>query len=62
MLTVPVGDPAPGAVTVTVPVKVILCPKTDGFADEVRLVAVAALLTTCDTAVLVLPLKFAFPA
>jgi hypothetical protein len=44
--TVPVGLPAPGAVTVTVAVNVTLCPKTDGLAEEVRLVLVLALLTT----------------
>jgi len=44
--TVPVGLPAPGAVTVTVAVKVTDCPNTDGFADELRLVLVLALLTT----------------
>jgi len=43
--TVPVGVPAPGAVTVTVAVNVTLCPKTDGFTDDVRLVLVPALLT-----------------
>jgi hypothetical protein len=45
-LTVPVGLPAPGAVIVTVAVKVTLCPKTDGFEEDVRLVLVLALLTT----------------
>ena len=60
-LIVPVGDPAPGAVTVTVPVNVTDCPNTDGFAEDVRLVLVFALLTTCETAVLVLALKLALP-
>src|SRR5260370_28108315 len=48
-LTVPVGVPAPGATTATVAVKVILCPKTDGFTDEVRLVVALALLTVTVT-------------
>jgi len=60
-LTVPAGVPAPGAVTVTVAVKVTLCPKTDGFAEDVRLVLVLALLTTWLTAVLVLVLKLTSP-
>jgi len=60
-LTAPVGVPAPGAVTVTVAVKVTDCPNTDGFAEDVRLVLVFALLTTCETAVLVLVLKLALP-
>src|SRR2546427_709988 len=47
---VPVGVPAPGATAATVAVKVTLCPKTDGFTDDVRLVDVLAWLTTCDTA------------
>ena len=60
-VTVPVGVPAPGAVTVTVAVKRTLCPTADGFGDEVTLVLVLALLTTCETAVLVLVLKLALP-
>ena len=43
--TVPAGVPAPGAVTVTVAVKVTLCPKTDGFADDVTIVVVVAFAT-----------------
>ena len=60
-LTVPVGVPAPGADTATVAVNVTLCPNVDGFRDEVRAVVVLALLTTWDTAVLVLPLKLVLP-
>jgi len=45
-LTVPVGVPEPGAVTVTVAVNVTLCPKTDGFADEAIVVVVPHLFTT----------------
>jgi hypothetical protein len=44
-LTEPVGDPAPGARTVTVAVNVTDCPNTDGLADDARVVAVLALLT-----------------
>jgi hypothetical protein len=46
MFTVPVGDPAPGAVTVTVAVNVTLWPKTDGLVEEATVVAVFALFTT----------------
>ncbi len=45
-LTVPAGLPAPGATTATVAVNVTLWPKTDGLAEDVRLVLVLALLTT----------------
>src|SRR5207244_4218516 len=60
--TVPVGVPAPGAVAVTVAVNVTLWPNTDGFADDVSAVLVLAWLTTCDTAELVLVVKFVSPA
>ena len=43
--TVPVGDPAPGAVTVTVAVNVTDCPNTDGLTDDANVVVVLALLT-----------------
>src|SRR5438094_6081051 len=56
-LTVPVGVPAPGAVAFTVAVKVTDCPNTDGFADELRLVDVAAWLTVCVNVALVLVVK-----
>jgi hypothetical protein len=59
--TVPVGVPAPGALTVTVAVNVTDCPNTDGFAEDVRLVLVFALLTTWLTAVLVLVRKLPSP-
>jgi hypothetical protein len=60
-LTVPPGLPAPGATTATVAVNVTLWPKTDGLGDEARVVVVFALLTTCETAVLVLVLKLPSP-
>jgi len=45
--TVPVGVPEPGAVAVTVDVKVIDCPKTEGFVDELTAVDVLSLFTVC---------------
>ena len=42
---VPVGVPAPGALAVTIAVKVTLWPNTDGFGAELMLVSVFALLT-----------------
>jgi len=44
-VTVPVGEPAPGEVTVTVAVKVTVCRTADGFTEDVRPVLVFALLT-----------------
>lgn len=44
-VTVPDGVPAPGPTAVTVAVKVTLCPKVDGFSDELTVVVVFALLT-----------------
>ena len=43
-VTVPVGVPAPGAVTETVAVKVTACPTADGFGEEDNDVVVFALL------------------
>ena len=62
-VTVPVGVPDPGATAETVAVKVTAWPKTDGFTDEVTVVVVSALLTTCGFPVNdpVLPLKFPSP-
>jgi hypothetical protein len=45
-VTVPVGVPEPGEVTVTIAVKVTDWPKTDGFTEELTAVVVAALFTT----------------
>ncbi len=45
----------------TVSVKVTGWPKTDGLADDVRVLVVAALFTTCVTTADVLVVKFAFP-
>ena len=46
-VTVPVGVPAPGAVAVTVAVKVTDWPNTDGLTEEATPVLVPALLTVC---------------
>ena len=55
--TVPLAVPAPGEVAATVAVKVIDCPKTEGFVEDVNVVVVLALLTTWLTAELVLVTK-----
>ena len=52
-LTVPVGIPLPGAVTIIVAVKVTLCPVTDGLKLLESAVEVDALLTTWEIAVAV---------
>ena len=41
-LTLPLGVPAPGETAVTVTVRVLACPKTDGSGAEVRAAVVAA--------------------
>ena len=61
-VTVPLGVPAPGETGLTVAVKVTDWPKTEGLAEEVKAVAVEAMLTTWLTAVLVLELKLESPA
>lgn len=45
-VTVPVGVPAPGATALTVAVNVTVCPKTDGFTEDIAVVVVASALTT----------------
>ena len=60
-LTLPVGAPAPGAVTLTVAVKLTVCPKTDGFGPLPRLVVVPAVATVLVTALEVLVLKLPSP-
>ena len=62
-VTVPVAVPVPGATGETVAVKVTDWPMIDGFCDEVTLVVVLALLTTCGFPVSepVLPLKLPSP-
>ncbi len=46
-VTVPVGVPAPGAMTLNVAVNVTGCPATDGLSLEVTTVAVWALVVVC---------------
>jgi hypothetical protein len=60
-LTVPVGVPAPGLVTLTVAVNVTAWPNTDGFTEETTLVLVPAWFTVCDKALEVLPVKLLSP-
>ncbi len=59
--TVPVGEPAPGGLTVTVAVSVTLVPNVDGFGALVSAVAVLAWFTVWFCAADVLPLKLALP-
>jgi hypothetical protein len=59
--TVPVGVPAPGAVTATVAVNVTDCPNTLGFGAEPAVVVVAALLTVWLYAGDVEPMKLPSP-
>ena len=65
-VAVPAGLPAavvPGALTLTVAVKVTDCPGTDGFAEELTEVLVPALFTVCPFAsVPLLPVKLLLPA
>ena len=62
-VTVPVGVPVPGGTGETVAVKVTDWPKIEGFCDEITVVVLSALLTTCGLPVNdpVLPLKFPSP-
>ena len=59
--TVPVGLPAPGAVTETVAVKVSDCPVALGLDEDVRDVVVAAGLTVWATAAEVEAVKLLSP-
>jgi hypothetical protein len=60
-VTMPLGVPAPGEVTLTVAVNVTDCPKTDGVPEEATVVVVAALLTVWVRAELALPVKLTSP-
>ena len=60
-VTVPVGVPAPGALTVTVAVKVTLWPNTEGLAEEATLVVVASGLMVWLTAPELLPASLVSP-
>ncbi len=46
-VTVPLGVPAPGDTAATAALKVTAWPNTDGFAVELTVVVLDALLTTC---------------
>jgi hypothetical protein len=59
--TDPVAVPAPGVEGATFAVKVIDCPKTEGFTEDVNAVVVLALFTTWLTAELVLVMKLESP-
>jgi len=59
-VTVPVGVPEPGAVTLTAAVNVTDCPKSVGFALEVTTVVVVFKLTTC-VKLFVLPASLVSP-
>ncbi len=48
-VTVPVGNPKPGTLDVTIAVKVTFSPKTDGSESEETVVVVASLLTVSIT-------------
>ena len=60
-VTVPLGTPVPGATGATAAVKVTLSPATVGVLLLVTVLALLALLTTCDRAALALPLKLLSP-
>ena len=49
-VTVPLGVPTPGATAATVAVKVTLCPNTEGLGEELTVVLLEALFTTCGVA------------
>src|SRR3989442_83449 len=60
-LTVPLGAPAAGAVTLSVAVSVTLCPNTEGLAALLKAAEVAPLLTVWVRADDVLVLKLPSP-
>jgi hypothetical protein len=60
-VTVPLGVPDPGALALTVAVKVTFCPNTEGVSDVPTLVLVSVLFTTCVKSADVLPLKLPSP-
>jgi hypothetical protein len=61
-VTIPVGSPAPGAVTFTVAVNVTDWPKTEGAAEAVTEVVVAACFTVCVRLAPLLAWKLVAPA
>ncbi len=60
-MTVPVGVPLPGAVGLTVAVKVTDWPKTEGFAELTTAVVVPSCSTVWLSAVEGLPVKLVSP-
>jgi hypothetical protein len=60
-LTVPVGVPAPGETAVTVAVRVLVCPNTDGSGVEVRAAVVDAWFTVWVSTGEVVPVKLVSP-
>ena len=62
-VTVPVGDPLPGALAATVNVKLTACPTAEGLGVwSVIVVVVLAAFTVWATPAEVLPVKLAVPA
>jgi hypothetical protein len=59
--TVPVGVPAPGAVTLMVAVKVTLWPDTEGLAEATTATVLVALVTVWVMATELLATKFVSP-
>ena len=60
-VTRPPGVPLAGATAVTVAVSVMLCPDTDGLAEDTKLVDDEAWFTVCVSVALLLELKLASP-
>ena len=60
-VTVPFGVPVAGATAVTVAVSVMLCPDTDGLAEDPKLVDDEPWFTVCVRLALVLALKLPSP-
>ena len=60
-VTVAVGVPAAGATAVTAAVSVMLCPDTDGLAEDTKLVDDEAWFTVCVNVALLLGLKLPSP-
>ena len=60
-VTLPVGTAVPGELATTVAVKVTVWPCFDGLSDEVTVLVVPSLLTTCVRTEEVLGLKVELP-
>ena len=59
--SVPVGEPEPGATTLSTPVKVTDWPDSEGFVEELNAIEVAALFTVWLKLLEVLVLKLVSP-